>query len=116
MTQINHPDYYNSGGIEVADFIDAHKLNFNMGNVIKYVTRAGRKQGEDALIALQKAQWYLNREINRVGQEQNAGLLASPVVIQEEPNEGRTINEWTIFGRHGAICSTSSSNVPREHR
>ena len=63
MTQINHPDYYNSGGIEAADFIDAHKLNFNLGNVVKYVVRAGRKQGEDTTTALLKAQWYLNREI-----------------------------------------------------
>ncbi len=68
MTQINHPDYYNSGGIEVSDFIDAHNLNFNRGNIIKYVARAGRKQGEDALTALLKAQWYLNREIAHVEQ------------------------------------------------
>lgn len=63
MTQINHPDYYNSGGIETADFIDAHALNFNRGNVIKYVVRAGKKHGEDTLTALRKAQWYLAREI-----------------------------------------------------
>ena len=66
MTQINHPDYYNSGGIEAADFIDAHKLNFNLGNVVKYVVRAGRKQGEDAVTALLKAQWYLEREIKKL--------------------------------------------------
>ena len=69
MTQINHPDYYNSGGIEAADFIDAHNLNFNLGNVVKYITRAGKKQGEDAATALQKAQWYLNRELARVQTE-----------------------------------------------
>ncbi len=66
MTQINHPDYYNSGGIEVSDFIDAHNLNFNRGNIIKYVVRAGRKQGEDAVTALLKAQAYLEREISSV--------------------------------------------------
>ena len=70
MTQINHPDYY-SGKIEVIDFIDAHSLNFNLGNVIKYISRAGRKDGEDTLTALRKAQWYLNREIQRV--EMNRG-------------------------------------------
>ena len=65
QTQINHPDYYQSGGIEVSDFIEAFNLNFNLGNVIKYVARAGRKPNEDALTALQKAKVYLEREIAR---------------------------------------------------
>lgn len=53
--QINHPDY----------FIEAHNLNFNLGNVVKYLTRAGKKRGEGKLTALEKAQWYLSREIER---------------------------------------------------
>ena len=69
MTQINHPDYYKSGNIEAIDFIEAHGLNFNLGNVIKYITRAGRKDGEDVLTALRKAQWYLEREIERITKE-----------------------------------------------
>ena len=63
MSEINHPEYYSNGGFEAIDFIDAHRLNFNLGNVIKYITRAGRKDGEDVLTALRKAQWYLEREI-----------------------------------------------------
>ena len=70
MTQINHPDYYCSNGFEVADFIEAFNLNFNLGNVIKYVARAGHKDGEEAVTALIKAQTYLLREISRVGKEQ----------------------------------------------
>lgn len=62
--QINHPDYYVKNGIEVIDFIDAHNLNFNCGNVIKYITRAGHKDGEDKLTALNKALWYLQHEIS----------------------------------------------------
>ena len=60
-----HPEYYEKNGIEAIDFIDAHRLNFNLGNVVKYVTRAGRKDGEEALTALRKAQWYLEHEIER---------------------------------------------------
>ena len=63
MSEINHPEYYINGGIEAIDFIDAHRLNFNLGNVIKYITRAGRKDGEDSITALRKARWYLEREI-----------------------------------------------------
>ena len=68
MTQIDHPDYY-QGKIEVIDFIEAHGLNFNLGNVVKYISRAGKKDGEGAISALLKAQWYLGREIIRIGHE-----------------------------------------------
>ena len=64
-TQINHPDYYNKGGIEVSDFIEAYDLNFNLGNVIKYIARAGNKPNEDRLTALKKAEVYLKSEILR---------------------------------------------------
>ena len=66
MTQISHPSYYTHDGIEVIDLIDAYNLNFNLGNVIKYVTRAGHKDGEDILTALNKAEWYLSHEIERI--------------------------------------------------
>ena len=69
MTQIEHPDYYRSNGIEAADFIEAFNLNFNLGNVVKYIVRAGHKQGEEAITALMKAQVYLLREITRKGKE-----------------------------------------------
>ena len=66
MTQINHPDYYNSGGIEVIDVIDAYGLNFNLGNAIKYILRMGKKHGEEPIDTLHKAQWYLDHEIERL--------------------------------------------------
>lgn len=61
--KINHPEHYTSGGVETIDLIEAKELNFNLGNVVKYVSRCGRK--ENALEDLKKAQWYLNREITR---------------------------------------------------
>ncbi|MBQ6664120.1 MAG: DUF3310 domain-containing protein [Synergistaceae bacterium] len=63
ITQIDHPDYYSKGGIEAIDYIDAHSLSFSLGNVVKYITRAGHKEDEDALTALRKALWYLKHEI-----------------------------------------------------
>jgi hypothetical protein len=60
---VNHPSHYKVGGIETIDFIEAKGLNYHLGNVVKYVSRAGHKQ--DALEDLKKALWYLNREINR---------------------------------------------------
>nr|DAD55402.1 MAG TPA: nucelotide kinase [Siphoviridae sp. ctoNj20] len=67
---INHPPHYTLGKIEVIDFIEDKGLNFNLGNVVKYVARAGHKKSSGksmdakALEDLKKAQWYLNREIS----------------------------------------------------
>lgn len=58
---VNHPPHYKTGGIETIDFIEAKGLNYHLGNVVKYVTRADHK-GE-RLENLKKAQWYLEREI-----------------------------------------------------
>lgn len=59
---VNNPPHYKVGGIETIDFIEAKKLNYNIGNVVKYLTRADHKGNK--LEDLRKAQWYLTREIN----------------------------------------------------
>ena len=66
MTEIDHPEYYEKNGMEAIDYIEAHELNFNLGNVIKYVTRAGNKPNEGTYTALMKARWYIEREISRI--------------------------------------------------
>lgn len=61
---VNHPNHYNQGCIEVIDYIEDKKFNFNLGNAVKYISRCnykGRKK-ED----LEKAIWYLEREISMV--------------------------------------------------
>lgn len=61
---VNHPVHYMSEcGIEVIDVIEAFNLNFNLGNVIKYVIRADRKG--NAKEDLEKAMWYLSRELSK---------------------------------------------------
>ena len=59
---VNHPKHYQSKtGLEAIDVIEAFDLNFNLGNVIKYILRCGKKDAE--LQELEKAKWYLEREI-----------------------------------------------------
>ena len=58
---VNKPPHYTTGGIETIDFIEAKNLNYNLGNVVKYITRADHKGNR--LQDLQKAKWYLEREI-----------------------------------------------------
>ena len=58
---VNNPAHYTVGGIETIDFIEAKKLNYRLGNVVKYLTRADHKGNK--IEDLRKAQWYLEREI-----------------------------------------------------
>ena len=59
------PTHY-QGKIQPIDLINAQNLNFNLGNVVKYVCRAGKKQGESNLKDLKKAKDYINYEIKRL--------------------------------------------------
>jgi len=58
---VNHPAHYKVGGLETIDFIEAKGLGYNLGNVVKYITRAAHKGNASEDLA--KARWYLNREI-----------------------------------------------------
>ena len=61
---INHPSHYNMGKYEAIDVIEDWELGFNLGNTIKYISRAGHK---DSIVQdLKKAMWYLQREIDRI--------------------------------------------------
>ena len=68
-SNVNHPDHYQSDKMEVIDIIEAFKLNFHLGNVIKYITRADKKG--NSLKDLEKAKWYLQREINNRYKQQD---------------------------------------------
>lgn len=53
--------YQNQKGYDVIDIVKDYSLNFNKGNILKYVIRAGKK--DDELLDLLKAKDYLDREI-----------------------------------------------------
>lgn len=66
---VNKPSHYADSNIEVIDYIEDKKLGFCLGNVIKYVSRAGKKHSADKtdkekeIEDLKKARWYLDRRI-----------------------------------------------------
>lgn len=62
---VNHPSHYTDGRIEVIDFIEDKGLGFHLGNAVKYIARAGKKDPDKAVEDLGKARWYLDREISR---------------------------------------------------
>lgn len=75
MTEsVNHPEHY--GGdttYEAIKIIEAHELGFHLGNSVKYILRAGKKDPKRELEDLEKARWYLERRIKQL-------RLGKPVV------------------------------------
>ena len=61
---VNHPSHYNMGKYEAIDVIEDWNLNFNLGNAVKYISRAGHK--DDIVQDLRKSLWYIEREIQRI--------------------------------------------------
>ena len=63
---VNHPAYYADGNIEVIDYIEDKHLGFCLGNAVKYISRAGKKDPDKEVEDLEKAVWYINRRIQQV--------------------------------------------------
>ena len=63
---VNRPSHYTDGKIEVIDFIEDKKLGFCLGNAIKYIARAGKKDKDKEAQDIKKAIWYLNRYLKEL--------------------------------------------------
>ena len=66
VSNVEHPAHYNIGKIEVIDAINEWQLDFDLGNVVKYVARAGHKDPTKTVEDLKKARFYLDDEISRL--------------------------------------------------
>jgi len=65
---VNHPQHYGgeNNPYEVIKVIDAWGLGFCLGNTVKYISRAGKKDTKKELEDLKKALWYLQHHINKI--------------------------------------------------
>lgn len=63
IDNVNSPTHYNVGKIEVIEAIEDWKLNFNLGNAIKYIARCEHKENKKQ--DLEKAKWYIERELRK---------------------------------------------------
>jgi len=63
FNMVDHPAHYQGASFEVIDIINDYKLNFEMGNAIKYILRADKKGNKKQDI--EKAIWYLNHELSK---------------------------------------------------
>ena len=69
---INHPAHYTTGKIEVIDYIEDQKLPYHLGNAVKYISRAGKKDKDKTVEDLKKAVWYIERYIGMIGENGSA--------------------------------------------
>lgn len=63
--KVNHPSHYTDGEIEVIDYIEDKGFGYHLGNAVKYISRAGKKDPDKYIEDLEKAKWYIEREIDR---------------------------------------------------
>jgi hypothetical protein len=91
MTAVNHPSHYNSGKFEVIEVIEDQNLNFHLGNAVKYICRAGKKDPKKTVEDLNKAVWYIKRHIETL----------KPQDQVRKPND---MNPRTMSGE---VCSNS---------
>jgi len=61
---VNNVKHYEDGKINTIDFIEDKKLDFHLGNAVKYCVRAGKKDPSKTIEDLQKAIWYIQRKIS----------------------------------------------------
>jgi len=75
FSQVNHPSHYGGDSqYECIKVIEAWGLekDFCLGNTLKYISRAGKKDPNQLLTDLEKASWYLNRKIERLKMEKKS--------------------------------------------
>ncbi|MFR7820225.1 DUF3310 domain-containing protein [Candidatus Pseudoruminococcus sp.] len=65
---VNHPAHYTTGKIEVIYYIEDQKLPYHLGNAVKYISRAGKKDKRKKVEDLRKAVWYIERYIGMIGE------------------------------------------------
>ena len=79
---VNRPAHYTDGKIEVIDFIEDKKLGFCLGNAVKYIARAGKKDPTKEIEDLKKARWYIERRIKEL---ENATTVFVDEITHDAP-------------------------------
>ncbi|UVF61267.1 hypothetical protein SEA_DUNCANSLEG_94 [Mycobacterium phage DuncansLeg] len=92
-----NPSHYKDGWSNGAEVIDiTENLNFNRGNAVKYIARAGAKDPNKTVEDLEKAQWYLERELKRLKRESDKPkpqVVDTTIRINGGPIAGQLMNE-----------------------
>ena len=92
---VNHPAHYTTGKIEVIDYIEDQKLPYYLGNAVKYISRAGKKDKDKTVEDLKKAVWYIQRYIGLINQGDTADGMDSAVNHERREN-GANASDKTV--------------------
>ncbi len=99
MSSKFNPDHYRQGAIEPWDFIVSQQLGFLEGNIVKYITRAGKKDNESKLDDLLKAQAYIHKavltELNNATTSTGPDESGSSIPQSYEPTSGY-VHPWYL--------------------
>ncbi len=123
MSNVNHPSHYASGKIEVIEAIEDWELGFHLGNAIKYVARAGKKDPSKYVEDLEKAVWYIKREIELLNAESQArepkrpnDMNARIGVDHAAPGEDKTVYSIPLCSPSGCQkCNPDDERPPCKH-
>lgn len=86
MSNVNHPAHYNLGRFEVIEIIEDQQPDFHLGNALKYICRAGKKDPAKTIEDLEKAVWYVNRKIELLRAAKDGRAVVRPNDMN--PREG----------------------------
>lgn len=86
---VNHPAHYTDGSIEVIDYIEDKQLGYHLGNAIKYISRAGKKDPTKKAEDLRKAVWYLERYIEKLESEEQGAPDPKPEKKAKKKDKGQ---------------------------
>lgn len=104
---VNHPPHYADGWSNGAEVIDiTEHLNFNRGNAAKYIARAGKKNPDTEVEDIQKAIWYLQRELYRLGEGPRDAMLDAKIESERSPRVWASLAEVP----HGTLVETEDPN------
>lgn len=101
---VNHPQHYTDGKYEVIDFIEEKDLGFHLGNTVKYICRAGKKDPDKKIEDLKKALWYLRRYKDR----KRAGECKKDDTITVSCTSGYLTSATVI----GNVCCNAKEKLP----
>lgn len=102
---VNSPSHYNSGKIEVIEFIEDQKLSYHSGNAVKYISRAGKKDPEKHLEDIKKGAWYLNREVENLEAKKEGRDPVRPNDMNKRPE--------SLIPQSQDLDSTNSNKIDR---
>ena len=92
---VNHPAHYTTGKIEVIDYIEDQKLPYHLGNAVKYISRAGKKDKRKKVEDLRKAVWYIERYIRMIGENGSDTATIRSTVVPRRMTSSSLLNRRT---------------------